>query len=333
MVKLIIQIPCYNEADTLPATLATLPRQVAGVERVEWLVIDDGSRDGTAEAARRAGADHVIRSPRNRGLAWAFTSGLREAVRLGADIIVNTDADNQYRAESIPRLIEPILRGEADIVVGARPIAVMEHFSFSKKLLQRLGSWVVRRVSGTDVLDAPSGFRAISRRAALEIKVFNEYSHTLETIIQAGLKGIAITSVPVAVNPPTRPSRLMRTTAGYVLRQLLTILRIFMTYRPFSFFSVPGLLSTLAGFMIGVRFLWFYFRGGGAGHIQSLILAALLLGGGLLLIVVGLVADLISVNRKLLERMDARLSLLEEDQAGSDSPSAWTEPSAGPPRT
>ena len=331
MRKLIIQIPCYNEAATLPDTLAALPRALAGFERVEWLVIDDGSGDGTAEVARAAGADHVLRLPRNRGLSAAFLKGLEEAVRLGADVIVNTDADNQYRADGIPRLVRPILDGEAEIVVGARPIASIAHFSPLKKALQHAGSWVVRRVSRTTVPDATSGFRAISRRAALEIKVFNPYSYTIETIIQAGMKGMAITSVPIEVNPPTRPSRLFRSTWGYVLRQVLTILRIFMTYRPFFFFSLPGAFAALVGFAIGLRFLWFYLTEGGAGHVQSLILAALLMGTGFLLVVVGLIADLISVNRKLLERLDARLSLLEE-RDGPGSPSETREDvSAGVP--
>ena len=312
MSKLIIQIPCFNEAGTLGDTLSNLPRQVEGFDAVEILVIDDGSVDATSEVARRAGADHVVRMPRNRGLAHAFTLGLNEALRLGADVIVNTDADNQYCAADIPKLVDPIVRGEADFVVGARPIASIAHFSPLKKLLQRLGSWVVRKVSRTEIPDAPSGFRAMSRRAALELKVFNEYSYTLETIIQAGLKGMAITSVPISVNSPTRPSRLVRNIPSYVGSQLLTILRILMTYRPFQFFFVPGVLAFLVGFGIGMRFLYFYVTGDGAGHIQSLLLGTLLLGTGLLLVLVGFVADLTSVNRKLLEGMDARLHRMEE---------------------
>jgi len=312
MSKLIIQIPCFNEAGTLGDTLSNLPRQVEGFDAVEILVIDDGSVDATSEVARRAGADHVVRMPRNRGLAHAFTLGLNEALRLGADVIVNTDADNQYCAADIPKLVDPIVRGEADFVVGARPIASIAHFSPLKKLLQRLGSWVVRKVSRTEIPDAPSGFRAMSRGAALELKVFNEYSYTLETIIQAGLKGMAITSVPISVNSPTRPSRLVRNIPSYVGSQLLTILRILMTYRPFQFFFVPGVLAFLVGFGIGMRFLYFYVTGDGAGHIQSLLLGTLLLGTGLLLVLVGFVADLTSVNRKLLEGMDARLHRMEE---------------------
>jgi len=309
--KLIVQIPCYNEAGTLPETLAALPRVVPGFDRVEWLVIDDGSQDGTAEVAVECGVDHVVRTPGNRGLSRAFLRGLEEAVRLGADVVVNTDADNQYRADCIPDLVAPILEGRADIVVGARPISSVEHFSTLKKILQRAGSWVVRRVSRTDIPDATSGFRAMSRRAALELKVFNHYSYTLETIIQAGIKGIAITSVPISVNRPTRPSRLFRSTGAYVLRQVLTILRIFVTYRPFFFFSVLGVASFLVGFLVGLRFVWFYMTAGGTGHVQSLILAALLMGSGFLLLLVGLLADLVSVNRQLLEKVDARLSAVE----------------------
>ena len=311
MTKLIIQIPCYNEAETLPLTLAGLPRSVPGVSAVEWLVIDDGSVDGTAEVAHAHGVDHVIRLPRNQGLSAAFIRGLREAVARGADVIVNTDADNQYDPGAIPALIAPVLRGEADMVVGARPIQDIDHFSPLKKLLQRAGSWVVRLISGTTVEDAPSGFRALSRTAASQIRVFNEYSYTLETIIQAGMKGMSVTSVPVAVNPPTRPSRLMRSVRSYLVRQILTIMRISMTYQPFRFFSIPGAVSFGIGFLIGLRFLYFYVTDGGAGHVQSLILAALLLGIGFLLTVVGLLADLAAVNRKLLEDLDARMAALE----------------------
>jgi glycosyltransferase involved in cell wall biosynthesis len=312
MTKLIIQIPCYNEADSLPVTLAALPRTVRGVERVEWLVIDDGSTDGTSTIARAHGADHVVRLPRHQGLAVAFVAGLEASVREGADIIVNTDADNQYCAEDIPKLIEPILMGEAEIVVGTRPIGSTPHFSFLKKGLQRLGSWTVRKVSKTDIRDAPSGFRAMSRDAAMQLHVFNEYSYTLETIIQAGLKGMAIISVPVRTNDPLRPSRLVSSLPAYLRRQVLTMLRIFMTYKPFFFFAAPGTVALLAGLLIGLRFLFFYLGGDGAGHVQSVILSALLMGSGFFLVVVGLLADLASVNRKLLEGLDWRLKRIEE---------------------
>lgn len=304
MTKLIIQIPCFNEEQTLPITLADLPREVPGVDTVEWLVIDDGSSDRTAEIAREHGVDHVVRLPRHQGLSAAFMHGLHTAVMLGANVIVNTDADNQYRAADIPDLIRPILRKEAEIVVGARPITKMEHFSTFKKFLQRLGSWAVRIVSDTDIPDAPSGFRAISREAAMRLHVFNDYSYTLETIIQAGRKGMAITWIPIHTNRDLRPSRLHESLFGYLRRQLLTVIRIFMTYRPLSFFAIPGLAAFLAGLAISIRFLFFYLSGDGSGHVQSLILSALLLGIGFFLCIIGLLADLISVNRKLLEEID-----------------------------
>lgn len=312
MTKLIIQIPCYNEEAALPVTLAALPREVPGVDRVEWLVVDDGSTDRTSDVARAHGVDHVVRFPRHQGLAKAYVAGLEAAVAAGADVIVNTDADNQYCAGDIPALIGPIVEGRAEIVVGERP-GKNPHFSPVKRMLQRAGSWATRMISQTDVLDAPSGFRAVSRGAAMKLYVFNEYTYTIETIIQAGQKGMAITSVPVRVNETLRPSRLVRSIFGYVNRQVLTMVRIFMTYKPFRFFAVPGALLFAAGFMISVRFLYFYFiTGNGRGHVQSLILAALLLGTGFFLGVVGLVADLISVNRKLLEGVDWRLKKVEE---------------------
>lgn len=321
MTKLVIQVPCFNEAETLPVTLASLPRSLSDITRVEWLVIDDGSVDGTAMVAKAHGVDHVVRLPRHQGLARAFVAGLEASLKAGADIIVNTDADNQYCADDIPKLIAPILTGEAEIVVGERPIGETAHFSPVKKLLQRLGSWVVRKVSRTDIPDAPSGFRAMSRDAAMQIHVFNEYSYTLETIIQAGRKSMAITSVPIRTNGEIRPSRLVSSIPSYLRRQVLTILRIFMTYKPFYFFAVPGVLSFMAGFGIGIRFLYFYFTSGGGGQVQSLILAALLMGTGFFLLVVGLLADLISVNRKLLESMDWRLKTVEDvlRKQGSDS--------------
>jgi glycosyltransferase involved in cell wall biosynthesis len=311
MTKLIIQIPCYNEADTLPATLADLPRHLPGVDVVEWLVIDDGSTDATAELALALGVDHVERLRPRQGLARAFTTGLDACLRAGADIIVNTDADNQYNAADIPKLIAPILSSQAEIVVGARPIPQIAHFSPVKKVLQRVGSWAVRALSGTTVVDATSGFRAMSRSAANQLKVFSSYSYTLETIIQAGHKGIAIASVPIRTNGETRPSRLVKSVPKYVFRQAMTMTRIFMTYRPFFFFAAPGVVSFLIGFLIGMRFVYDYVTVGGAGHIQSLILAALLLGMGFILIIVGLLADLTAVNRKLLEGIDTRLRDIE----------------------
>lgn len=305
--KLIIQIPCYNEEKTLGIALSALPRSLPGIDVVEWLVIDDGSSDQTVEVARSHGVDHIVRLPRNQGLARAFMSGLEASLKVGADITVNTDADNQYCADDIPKLIEPILAGKAEIVVGARPIDDMEHFSSVKKLLQKLGSAIVRIASRTEIPDAPSGFRAMSREAAMRLNVFNDYTYTLETIIQAGQKGIVITSVPVRTNRDLRPSRLVKSIPAYVRRSVLTILRIFMTYRPFRFFAVPGIISFAFGLMIGFRYLYYYVAGGGVGHIQSLILAALLLGNGFFLIIAGLLADLISVNRRLLEDIQYNL--------------------------
>lgn len=319
--KLVIQIPCYNEEASLPLTLADLPRSVPGFDAVEWLVVDDGSTDRTSEIADAHGVDRVVRLPRNQGLSRAFMVGLDTAIRMNADVIVNTDADNQYSAADIPNLVAPILQGHAEIVVGERPIEDTPHFSPLKKALQRLGSRVVRRLSSTDIPDAPSGFRAISRDAAMRLQVFNDYSYTLETIIQAGRKGMAITSVPVRTNPELRPSRLLRSLPSYVRRQMMTLVRIFMTYRPLHFFAVPGAVFFVVGFMIGVRFLYFFAAGDGAGHVQSLILAALLLGSGISLVIIGLVADLIAVNRKLLESISYRLYGVEErrDSTGQEN--------------
>ncbi len=311
--KLIIQIPCYNEAETLAQALAELPRDVTGFDVVEWLIVDDGSTDATSEIAREQGVDHVVRHKMNLGLARAFMTGLEACIRNGADVIVNTDADNQYEAGDIPKLVEPILDGRAELVVGARPIEQIAHFSPIKKLLQRLGSAVVRMVSRTDIPDAPSGFRAISRSAAMQLNVFNSYTYTLETIIQAGHKGIPVTSVPIRTNADLRPSRLVRSIPSYVRRSIVTIARIFMTYKPAPFFGIPGLISFTIGFVLGIRFLSFYIAGEGAGHIQSVILASLLMGSGFFLVIIGLMADLISVNRKLLEKLDWKIALLNEE--------------------
>ena len=310
--KLIIQIPCYNEAATLGITLRDLPRDVPGFERVEWLVIDDGSLDETSRVARAGGVDHIVRLPTNRGLARAFMAGLDASLHAGADVIVNTDADNQYNAADIPALVAPVLAGLADMVVGARPIEQIAHFSPLKKLLQRLGSRVVQLASNTRVPDAPSGFRAFSRAAALQLNVFNSYTYTLETIIQAGQKGMTVASVPVRVNADLRPSRLVRSIPQYLFRSTLTIGRIFLTYRPLRFFLTVSALLFIPGFLIGVRFLFELFvRGRGQGHIQSLILTAILLLSSILFFVLGLLADLISVNRRLLEDQRTRLARME----------------------
>ena len=305
--KLIIQIPCLNEAATLGAALATLPRAVEGFEAVEWLVVDDGSTDGTAELARKLGVDHVIRHPVNRGLATAFMTGIDAALQHGADVIVNTDADNQYEAADIPLLVHPILEHRADMVIGARPVAQTEHFSWIKKKLQRFGSWAVRIASKTDVADAPSGFRAMTRETAMRLNVFNAYTYTLETIIQAGLSNLAVVSVPIRTNPDLRPSRLVRSIPNYVKRSLVTIIRVFVIYRPLALFMWASAILTLVGIAVGTRYLGYFFAGDGGGHVQSLILAALciLLGG--LAFMIGLLADLIATNRKLLEQVDFRL--------------------------
>jgi len=312
MTKLIIQIPCYNEEDTLGITLSALPRKVAGVDTVEWLMVDDGSTDRTVEVGRTQGVDHIVSLFRHRGLAKAFIAGIEASLEAGADIVVNLDADNQYSADDIPRLIAPILSGKAEIVVGVRPVSEIEHFSLTKRCMHKLGSKVVRFASTTDIPDAPSGFRAISRDAAMRLNVFNEYTYTLETIIQAGQKGMAIASVPISINEDLRPSRLVKSIPDYIMRSVSTIVRIFMTYRPFRFFAIPGIVSFGLGLLIGLRFLYFYLTGPGSGHIQSLILAALLLGTGFFLGVVGLLADLISVNRKLLENIGWRIHKIEE---------------------
>jgi glycosyltransferase involved in cell wall biosynthesis len=321
-VKLIIQVPCYNEEGSLGIALDALPRHVDGFERVEWLIIDDGSRDGTVRVAQEHGVDHIVRFTRNQGLAAAFMAGLDACLAAGADVIVNTDADNQYSADSIPDLVRPILEGRADLVVGARPIQTIGHFSATKKLLQAVGSWVVRVASKTQVPDAPSGFRAMSRRAAMQLNVFSEYTYTLETLIQAGQKRMAVTSVPIQVNADLRPSRLVRSIPSYVARSVLVIGRIFITYKPFLVFTLVGSLTFFAGAVTGARFLYFYLLNEGSGHVQSVILSALLLGGGFFLIVAGIIADLISVNRKLLEKIDLRLRKLELDGRASQFPRA-----------
>lgn len=315
--KLIIQIPCYNEENTLGVTLAELPRQVPGVDTVEWLIINDGSVDRTVDVAKEWGVDHVVSFDHNQGLARGFMAGLDACLKAGADIIVNTDADNQYCAADIPKLIEPILHGEAEIVVGERPIMQIQHFSPVKKLLQRLGSWAVRVASNTRVADAPSGFRAISRNAAMQLNVFNEYTYTLETIIQAGQKGMAVASVPIRTNGYLRPSRLVKSIASYVQRSLFTILRIFVTYRPLSFFTILGAIPFSLGFLLSVRWIWLFlttFEQTGRSHVPSLIFSAILILVGVQCWIFGLIADLMSANRKLLEDIQLRLRKAEIDQ-------------------
>jgi glycosyltransferase involved in cell wall biosynthesis len=319
MVKLIIQIPCYNEEATLGLTLSELPHTLPGIDQVEWLIIDDGSGDRTVEVARSCGVHHIVRLPYNQGLAKAFMAGIEASVRAGADIIVNTDADNQYNAADIPHLIDPILQGEADLVVGARPIQDIPHFSPVKKQLQKLGSWAVRLASNTQIPDAPSGFRAFSREAALKFNVFNEYTYTLETIIQTGQKGMKVESVPVNTNADLRPSRLVKSIPVYVQRSLFTILRIFMTYRPLRFFALAGTVPFTAGFLIGVRWLVLYFGGTPRSHVPSLILAAILMLMGFQLWILGFVADLLAVNRKILEENQLHQRRLNWTQSRSRS--------------
>lgn len=303
--KLIIQIPCFNEAGTLGIALAELPREVPGFDQVEWLIIDDGSTDNTVEVAKAHGVDHVVSHTTNQGLAKGFMTGLRACLERGADVIVNTDADNQYNAADIPALTAPVVARKADIVVGARPIATIEHFSPIKKLLQKLGSWVVRVASKTNIPDAPSGFRAMSRHAAQSLVVFSTYTYTLETIIQAGQKGMAITSVPVRVNGDLRPSRLVKSIRSYIQRSIITIIRVFAIYRPFRFFGSIGMALFGAGLIIGGRFLYKFLtnEGGYDGHIQSLILASSLLIIGFQTVLIAFVADLLSANRKLMEEV------------------------------
>lgn len=298
--KLIIQIPCYNEADTLEAALNDLPEYLEGIDEIEYLIINDGSCDATVEVARKWGVHHIVNFSQNKGLAKGFMAGLDGCLRNGADIIVNTDADNQYCAEDIQELIRPILDGRADMVVGARPIDETEHFSYMKKKLQHLGSWAVRRASNTDIPDAPSGFRAMTRDTAMRINVVNDYTYTLETIVQAGREKIAVTSVPIHTNPQLRPSRLFNGVWAYVKKSIVIILRAYMMYQPLKAFTYISILPTVTGLGIGLRFLFFLFSQGGTGHVQSLILACTLIIIGFLTFMIGLVSDLMASNRRIL---------------------------------
>ena len=325
--KLIIQIPCYNEAATLPITVAALPKVLPGVDVIEVLVVDDGSTDGTAAVAHAIGVDHVVRFSRNKGLAHAFTAGLDACLKLGADLVVNTDADNQYRGEDIERLIAPILEGSADMVVGERRGAGVAAFPPAKRILQRIGSWVVRQASRTDVPDATSGFRALSRQAALQLNVITDFTYTLETLIQAGNRGLALAHTPVETNAATRPSRLFRGTFEYVARSAVTILRIYAMYQPLRVFATLGAVVAGAGAAIGLRFLFHFLVNGGAGHVQSLILAAVLLIVGFQIVMIGLVADLIAGHRRVSEDILVRVRELEL-AALSQRPAPATTPRA-----
>lgn len=299
--KLIIQIPCYNEAETLEIALNDLPKRLEGIDEIEYLIINDGSKDATVEVAKNWGVHHIVSFKKNKGLAKGFMAGLDGCLRNGADIIVNTDADNQYCAKDIQKLIQPILEEQADIVIGARPIDETEHFSFIKKKLQHFGSWVVRKASNTDIPDAPSGFRAFSREAAMRINVVNDYTYTLETIVQAGREKIAITSVPIRTNAELRPSRLFNSIWGYVKKSMLTILRAYMMYKPLKCFTYLAIPPVVFGVAIGVRFLIYYVQGTGSGHVQSLILACTMVIIGFLTFMIGLLADVLAANRKILQ--------------------------------
>jgi glycosyltransferase, group 2 family len=307
--KLVIQIPCYNEEKSLPVTLADLPKHINGVDEIEVLIINDGSTDKTVQSAKEHGIKHIVEMPHNCGLAKAFVAGINSSLALGADIIVNTDADNQYCASDIEKLIQPILNNEADIVIGSRPVSQIEHFSPLKKLLQKLGSCVMRMVSSTSVEDAPSGFRAFSRNAALQLNVFDNYTYTLETIIQARAKGLQLVCVPISVNPDLRESKLVKNMFDYIRRSVFTMLRMFIIYRPFRFFSILAGLFLFIGMLIGARFLWYYMSGNGTGHIQSLILSAILIITGVQVGVIGVLSELLAINRKLLEDIQRRLKL------------------------
>jgi len=317
--KLIVQVPCYNEAETLPATLADIPRHIEGIDEIEVLIVDDGSTDNTTEVARQHGADHIVRLKANRGLAVAFSVGLEKSLELGADIIVNTDADNQYKGECIPDLIAPILHEEADLVVGTRPIEAIAEFSWLKKKLQRLGSWVVRQVSGTDIADATSGFRAYSRAAAMHLSVVSDFTYTLETLIQAGRTNLAIAQVPIQTNPQARASRLFSSIPAYIYQSSKTILRIYALYRPLRFFATVGLLLFLPGLALGLRFVYYYITGNGTGHVQSLILATVLMLLGFQILIFGVVADLIGANRKLVQNILSHLRKEDVARANTES--------------
>ena len=317
--KLIIQIPCYNEAETLEVALNDLPKKLEGIDQIEYLIINDGSHDDTVEVAQNWGVHHVVNFKQNKGLAKGFVAGLDGCLKCGADIIVNTDADNQYCGDDIAVLIQPILDGEADMVIGERPIDDTEHFSYVKKKLQHFGSWVVRKASNTNIPDAPSGFRAFSRDAAMRINVVNDYTYTLETIVQAGREKIAIASVPIRTNAELRPSRLFKSIWGYVKKSVLTILRAYMMYKPLMCFTLLSIPSIAIGLGIGIRFLYFMSKGSGSGHIQSLILACTLIIVGFLTFMIGLVADVIAANRKILQDVQYHIKRMEYEMPVFDN--------------
>ncbi len=305
--KLVIQIPCLNEEESLPITLSALPKHIDGIDEIKVLIVNDGSTDRTIEVAKKHGISDFVNFTHNKGLAKAFSAGLNKALEMGADIIVNTDADNQYNASDIEKLVRPIIDGNADIVIGSRPVNKISHFSIIKKLLQNFGSFVMRCVSSTSVKDAPSGFRAFSRNAAIQMNIFDNYTYTLETIIQAKAKGLVIENVEIDVNPELRRSRLFSNIFVYIRRSIFTMLRMFIVYRPFRFFITVGILFLLAGLIPGVRFVWYFLTGDGQGHIQSLILAAILLLTGVQVSLIAVLSELIAINRKLLEDIQSRV--------------------------
>jgi glycosyltransferase involved in cell wall biosynthesis len=310
-VKLIIQIPCLNETETLPGTLADLPRRIEGVDEIEVLIIDDGSTDGTSHTAEQLGVHHIVRFPENRGLAAAFMAGIDAALRLGADIVVNTDADNQYRGEDIPKLVAPILQGEADLVIGDRQTDTIAHFSLPKRILQRWGSGVVRRLSATDVTDSPSGFRAISRKAGLQLFVHNRFTYTLETIIQAGRRGLAVKNVRIQTNPKTRESRLFSSIPNYLRRAGSVMFRAYAMYRPVQLFALLSILLFLFGTALAIRFVYFYVVEGGLGHIQSVVVGTGAIVLSFLVALVAMLAELLAANRRLLEELLLRVRRLD----------------------
>ena len=317
IMKLIIQIPCYNESETLEIALNALPKHIDGIDQIEYLIINDGSKDNTVEVARAWGVHYIVNFKTNRGLAKGFMAGLDACLRNGADIIVNTDADNQYNADDIELLVRPILEGKTDIVIGQRPIDSIEHFSLLKKKLQHLGSWVVQKASNTDIPDAPSGFRAYSREAAMRMNVFNDYTYTLETIVQAGRTRMAMEYVPVRTNAELRPSRLFHSMFGYVKRSMGTIIRAFIMYKPLKFFATLGGLVFVMGGVLGIRFLIYFCNGNGNGHVQSLILASTLMMIGFQTIVIGMLGDTIASNRKMLEDIQYRIKDMEYNRKNS----------------
>lgn len=309
--KLIVQIPCYNEELTLPVTIADIPREIPGIDVVEILVIDDGSTDRTVEVAKELGVDHIVCNKQNMGLARTFRRGIEYCLQAGADIIVNTDGDNQYAGQDIPKLVTPILNGVADIVVGDRQTGKIDHFSKSKKLLQWLGSGVVRKLAGVCIPDAVSGFRAVSREAAIRLNIVSPFSYTIEMIIQAGKKDMSVSSVPIRTNSKTRESRLFKSIPSFIERQVSTIVRMYSMYQPLRVFFFIGTALTIAGFIPILRFIYFYLHGAGAGHVQSLVLGGVLLIIGFMAYLIGLVADLISFNRQLLEMTLEKVRRLE----------------------